>query len=114
MRVCFISLFLLSLLLFGRLRNTTYYHFTKVTSVPASCPTKACPFGTASCCAAPTGQLLYASPELRLAKGLNNKTRLDQCKGRLITPVEQISEAYWDTKWGKAMRDELKNKRFKK
>ena len=60
------------------------------------------------------GQLQYASPELRLAKGLNNKARADQYKDRLITPVEQITEAFWDTKWGKAMRDELKNKRFKK
>ena len=60
------------------------------------------------------GQLLYASPELRLAKGLNNKARMDQYQKRLITPVEQIVEAYWSTKWGKAMRDELDNKRFKK
>lgn len=61
-----------------------------------------------------TGQLQYASPELRLAKGLNNKARADQYTDRLITPVEQITEAFWDTKWGKAMRDDLKNKRFKK
>jgi hypothetical protein len=60
------------------------------------------------------GQLLYASPELRTAKGLDNKARLDQYKNKLITPVEQIAEAYWSTKWGKAMRDELDNKRFRK
>lgn len=51
---------------------------------------------------------------MRLAKGLNNKARADQYKDRLITPVEEICEAFWDTKWGKAMKDELKSKRFKK
>lgn len=61
-----------------------------------------------------TGQLQYASPELRKAKGLDNKARAGQYKERLITPVEEIAEAFWDTKWGRAMSDELKHKRFKK
>ena len=60
------------------------------------------------------GQLLYASPELRSAKGLGNAARLDQYRGRLIIPVQHIAEAYWSTRWGKAMRDELNNKRFNK
>ena len=60
------------------------------------------------------GQLQYASPELRTARGLNNPARADQFKDKLITPVDQICEAFWDTKWGRAMRDELTDKRFKK
>ena len=60
------------------------------------------------------GQLQYASPELRTARGLNNAARADQFKDKLITPVDQICEAFWDTKWGRAMRDELTDKRFKK
>ena len=52
--------------------------------------------------------MLYASPELRSAKGLANKARLEQFQGRLIMPVQHIAEAYWSTRWGKAMRDELK------
>ena len=61
-----------------------------------------------------TGQLQYASPELRTARGLSNPARADQFKDKLITPVDQICEAFWDTKWGRAMRDELTDKRFKK
>ena len=49
-----------------------------------------------------------------MAKGLNNEARAAQYKLRLITPVEQINGVFWDTKWGRAMADELRNKRFKK
>ena len=29
-------------------------------------------------------------------------------------PVQHIAEAFWSTRWGRAMRDELNNKRFDK
>lgn len=60
------------------------------------------------------GQWQYASSELRSAKGLTNKAYEDQYKDQLITTVEEISEAFWNTKWGRAMRAELMNNPFMK
>jgi len=60
------------------------------------------------------GQLLYASGELREARGLDRKGKEALGSGRLLVSCEEISGAFWDTKWGRDMREELDHKPFRK
>ena len=58
------------------------------------------------------GQLLFASEKLREEKGVNNHARQSLRSNQLLVPVEMIAAAFWETKWGKAMKHELDNEPF--
>lgn len=62
---------------------------------------------------AAAGQLLYASEKLRAERGLDRKGKEALGNGRLLVGCAEISAAFWDTPWGRAMRDELDNKPFR-
>ncbi len=56
--------------------------------------------------------MLYASEELRRERGLDRKGKAALGSGRLLVSCEEMSAAFWDTQWGRTMRDELDNKPF--
>jgi hypothetical protein len=44
---------------------------------------------------------------------LDRKGKAALSSGRLLVSCEEISAAFWDTQWGRAMRDELDHKPFR-
>ena len=58
------------------------------------------------------GQLLFASEELRRECGIRGPGDEAAYTERLLVDTEDISAAFWGTKWGAAMRDELDHAPF--
>ena len=58
------------------------------------------------------GQLLFASAELRRERGIRHTGDAGAFAERLLVDTDEISEAFWATKWGAAMRDELDHAPF--
>ncbi len=84
--------------------------FTYFPHMNAACPKQ--PTAILFACAA-AGQLLYASEKLRAERGLDRKGKEALGNGRLLVGCAEISATFWDTPWGRAMRDELDNKPFR-
>ncbi|KAK9907686.1 hypothetical protein WJX75_008105 [Coccomyxa subellipsoidea] len=82
-------------------------------SLGFNCPVRKDPASFLQEVTTPKGQVLYASDELRQQRGLDRKGKAALSSGRLLVSCEEISAAFWDTQWGRAMRDELDHKPFR-
>ncbi|CAL8463057.1 g2591 [Coccomyxa elongata] len=82
-------------------------------SLGFECPVRKDPASFLQEVTTPKGQLLYASEKLRAERGLGRKGKEALGDGRLLVGCAEISAAFWDTPWGRAMRDELDNKPFR-
>ncbi|BDA47962.1 ABC transporter G family member 36 [Coccomyxa sp. Obi] len=82
-------------------------------SLGFECPVRKDPASFLQEVTTPKGQLLYASEKLRAERGLDRKGKEALGSGRLLVGCAEISAAFWDTPWGRAMRDELDNKPFR-
>jgi hypothetical protein len=57
---------------------------------------------------------MFASAELRAAKGLDSKAKESLYAKKMLVTVDEIAAAFWQTPWGHVMRDELDHKPFRR